>query len=151
MAAAVRRGAAQGFTLIELLIVVVVLGIVLGMAVPVYLRYLATLETAQVAGAYQQRLEAARGLARRGAQVRLSVAVGSTDATLETFAAGAWTTTSTYDLGNARATVARSVILYPPYGTLDSAPVTVSFASARNAGIMRAVRIISVMGKSVTP
>ncbi|MFC3833213.1 MULTISPECIES: type II secretion system protein [Deinococcus] len=146
-----RRGPVQGFTLIELLIGLAILGIVLGMAVPVYLRYLATLETAQVAGAYQQRLEAARGLARRGAQIRLSVTAGSNVATVETFTAGAWTPTNTYTLGNARASAARAVILYPPYGTLDAAPVTVSFASGRNAAITRNVRIISVMGKSVTP
>ena len=152
MAAAVTgHSTRQGFTLIELLIGLVILGVVLSMAVPAYLRYLASLETAQVAGAYQQQLEAARGLARRGQQVRLSLVAGSSTATIETFAAGAWGTSKTTVLGNARASAASSVVLYPPYGTLDAAPVTVTFTSPRNAAVTRSVRIISLMGKAVTP
>lgn len=137
--------------MIEMLIVLAILGVVLGMAVPAYLRYLASLETAQTAGAYQQQLEAARGLARRGQQVRLNLTAGSGSAKVETYTAGAWTTLNTYVLGNATAGAASSVVLYPPYGTLDQAPVTVTFTSSRNTAVTRSVRIISVMGKSVTP
>lgn len=141
----------QGFTLIELLIVLAIIGIIASLALPAYLRYIATLETAQTAGAYQQQLEAARGLARRGQPVRLSTAAGSTQATVEVLAAGAWTTRGTYTLGNAKAGAATTVLLYPPYATLDSAPRTLTFASVRNPGITRTVRIISLMGKAVTP
>ncbi|GHF56429.1 prepilin-type N-terminal cleavage/methylation domain-containing protein [Deinococcus metalli] len=146
-----RRSARQGYTLLELLIALTVLALVLGMAVPAYLRYLASLETAQVAGAYQQQLEAARGLARRGQQVRLSVVAGSGAATVETYASGTWSTVNTYALGNARASAATSVTIYPPYGTLDRAPVSVTFASSRTSAVTRTVRLISLMGKSVTP
>ena len=146
-----KRAGHQGFTMIELLIVLAILVLLLGMAVPAYLRYLAGLETAQVAGAYQQQLETARGLARRGQQVRLSLTAGSAAATVETYTAGTWTMKSTAVLGNAKASAATSVIVYPPYGTLDQAPVTVTFASSRNSAVTRTVRLISLMGKSVTP
>lgn len=145
------RAATGGFTLIELLIGITMLGVLLGVAVPSYLRYLARLETAQVAGAYQQRLEAARGLARRGQEVRVKTTTGSDVTTVETYDAGTLLSTKTYPLGNAKASADTTVILYPPYATLNAAPVTVTFASSRNATITRPVRIISVMGKSVTP
>jgi len=142
---------AQGFTLMELLIVLAIIGIVAGLGLPGYLTYVAKLETAQVAGAYQQQLEAAQGLARRGQQVRLSTVADSTVAKTEILSGSTWTTRTSFALGNAKASAASSITLYPPYGTLDSAPTTLTFKSSRNSGITRTVRIISLMGKAVTP
>ncbi|AFZ67479.1 pilus assembly FimT family protein [Deinococcus peraridilitoris] len=142
------RGQAA-FTLQELLIVLAVVGILLALGVPNYLRWRASVSVMQGAQQLAHELGRQRGEVRRlGERRAVSVAAGAHPS----FRAGDPSFWRIYDLpAGVEVVSATTKTLYfvPPYGTTDASAETFVVRWSRDASLRRTVRVTSVLGKVV--
>lgn len=130
-----------GYTLLELLVVIGILGILLALGTPSYVRWLAAQETQEAAVILSQQIQRARTESKRGAEKSVVTTTGSSEFT----AAGRTTV-----VGGATIQTTDTLTFQPPYGTLQgSTPRVFTVRSKRMPTITRTVRVISIMGKVV--
>ncbi|MFD1729883.1 hypothetical protein ACFSC4_30755 [Deinococcus malanensis] len=136
-----------------MLIVIGIIGVLMGLAMPTYLGWLAASEAQQAATTLAQEIQRVRTDVKRatlsttGAQPQASL---TTTANSTSFTAAG----RTVSLSNARIQTARTLTFEAPYGTLvlptgTSLPLTITVSSSRNATKTRTVRVISLLGKVV--
>lgn len=132
----------QGFTMVELLVVIGILGILLAIGIPNYVRWTASMEVRSAAVNLAQQIVRIRTEAKRGSTVTLSTTTGSSAVTV-----GSRTVT----LSGATVQTTGSLSFRAPYGTLEGGvtPQEFTLRSTRNSSLTRTVRVVSLMGKVV--
>lgn len=153
----------QGFTMLELLIVLAVLAILMGIAVPNYLRWRASMTVMQGAQEFAQAISATRtGAKRANACWRIRLTGDTSKATeyeVQKFSGSSCTGTASssqsyllprgilIELKSAAST--NNVDFLPPYGTVDvGSPNYVVFWKT-SSDVKREVRITNVLGKVI--
>lgn len=153
----------QGFTLMELLIVLVILGILLGIAVPNYLRWRASMTVMQGAQEFAQAISATRtGAKRANACWRIRLTGDTSKATeyeVQKFSGSSCTGTAASSQGYTlppgtlvtleTAASTNNVDFMPPYGTVDASAVNYTVAWKTDSNVKREVKITSVLGKVI--
>ena len=136
-----RTGA--GFTLVEMLAVLAIIGLLMSLGTPVYLRWIAGNEASNAARTLTQEISRVRTQVKRlDAPITLTVTSGNSSVVSDR--------TVTLPLSS----VAGGLILtfVPPYGTLASGtttPQSVTLRSTRNTSVSRQVSVVSLFGKAV--
>ena len=143
----------RGFSLLELLIVLAILGLLLGLGVPSYLRWRAQAELDEAARALAQAFQYARAEAKR-ANAERCVRVWR-----EGFAIGANCDTlsaSTHRFSQVEVSESNyssfpplDVTFKPPYGTTDAPLKKFTLQHTRYSQLTRNVHVIGVIGKVV--
>lgn len=136
-----RTGA--GFTLVEMLAVLAIIGLLVALGTPVYLRWIAVNEVTN----------AARTLTQEVARVRTQVKRLDAPITLVVVNGGSSVVSDrTVTLPLSSVTGQLNLTFVPPYGTLSSGtatPQSVTIRSSRNSSVSRQVSIVSLFGKAV--
>lgn len=161
------RHVRAGFTLMEMLAVLVVLGIVMAIAAPSYLRYINTMRMREGAQQVARDLERARTEAKRtntcwtfkrtsSAGYQLQSYVNSTNASLPSRdCTGTAGTVINRTMGPGTAlnlvTTADTAYFRPPFGTNYGSSEKLSFqvASTANSSINATVTVLGVLGKVI--
>lgn len=132
-----------GFTLIEMLAVLAIIGLLMTLGTPAYLRWIATNDVTNAAQTLTQEVARVRTqVKRRDAPITLVVTDGGSSVVSD----------RTVPLSLSSVTGALNLTFVPPYGTLATGTVTpqsVTIHSTRNAGVSRQVSIVSLFGKTV--
>ena len=132
-----------GFTLIEMLVVLAIIGLLMTLGTPAYLRWIATNDVTNAAQTLTQEVARVRTqVKRRDAPITLVVTDGGSSVVSD----------RTVPLSLSSVTGALNLTFVPPYGTLATGTVTpqsVTIHSTRNAGVSRQVSIVSLFGKTV--
>lgn len=150
----------SGFTLLEGLVVLAVLGILLAIATPSYLRWRATAITNEAAVQFARDIERTRTEAKRfNTRMRIELASDNTGYRRINEASGARTSISlppgvrlepgdTLDpQGHPRSTW--YIIFFPPYGTTDASPASFRVWWSNDTSIERTVRVVGLTGKVI--
>ena len=136
-----RTGA--GFTLVEMLAVLAIIGLLMSLGTPVYLRWIAVNEVTNAARTLTQEVARVRTQVKRlNAPITLVVANGGSSVVSDR--------TVTLPLSSVAGQL--NLIFIPPYGTLASGtatPQSVTIRSSRNSSVSRQVSIVSLFGKAV--
>lgn len=149
----------QGFTLLEILVVLGVLGILLGIGLPGYVKIMQRQQVAQAAQQLAQDIEAARADARRldtCAAVRLptgSATTYSIDSYPDKTCSGTPSTRTVTLPSSTRLSVISTSALarfIPPYGVnATGLPVDLDVTSTGNVATLKHLRITGVLGAVV--
>ncbi len=135
------RGSRAGFTLVEMLLVLLVVGLMVAVGTPVYLRWVAKTEVDTAANLLAQEVSRVRTIVKRTDRpVVLSVSSGGS----------AVTSTRTLALQNVQSTGSLNLTFVPPFGTLaegTSTPQSLSLVSLRQPDVSRTVSVVSLFGK----
>ncbi|MFC5849564.1 pilus assembly FimT family protein [Deinococcus petrolearius] len=130
-----------GFTLLEMLVVLGILGILLAIGTPGYLRWLAGLETQGAAVELAQQIQRVRTEAKRGTEQSVQTVLGSSSVTVGS---------RSVVLSGATVQTSDTLTFQPPYGTLTGAtPRVMTVRSTRYPSLTRTVRVISIMGRVI--
>ena len=136
-----RTGA--GFTLVEMLAVLAIIGLLVALGTPVYLRWIAVNEVTNAARTLTQEVARVRTQVKRlDATITLVVANGGSSVVSD----------RTVTLPLSSVTGQLNLTFVPPYGTLSSGtatPQSVTIRSSRNSSVSRQVSIVSLFGKAV--
>ena len=132
-----------GFTLVEMLAVLAIIGILMVIGTPVYLRWIAVNEVTNAARTLTQEVARVRTQVKRlDATITLVVANGGSSVVSD----------RTVTLPLSSVTGQLNLTFVPPYGTLSSGtatPQSVTIRSSRNSSVSRQVSIVSLFGKAV--
>ena len=132
-----------GFTLVEMLAVLAIIGLLMSLGTPVYLRWIAVNEVTNAARTVTQEVARVRTQVKRlNAPITLVVANGGSSVVSD----------RTVTLPLSSVTGQLNLIFVPPYGTLSSGtatPQSVTIRSSRNSSVSRQVSIVSLFGKAV--
>lgn len=148
----------QGFTLIEMLAVITILGIVMAVAAPPYLRYLQSLTVQQAAQQFARDADQARSQAKQTNTCRVFSYVNATTYSVASYttpncsgtATTQVTTMPTTTVLTLRSTQA-SAMFVPPYGINSTGtPLDVTVASTAGTTTTAALRITGIMGSVVS-
>jgi prepilin-type N-terminal cleavage/methylation domain-containing protein len=149
----------SGFTLLEGLVVLAVLGVLLALATPSYLRWRAHTVTNEAALQFARDIERTRTEAKRlNTRMRIELASDNGYRRINV-ASGATTSISlppgvrlepgdTLDSqGHQRSTW--YIVFVPPYGTTDASPASFRVSWSNDTSIERTVRVVGVTGKVI--
>ncbi len=132
-----------GFTLVEMLAVLAIIGLLMSLGTPVYLRWIAGNEASNAARTLTQEISRVRTQVKRlDAPITLVVANGGSSVVSDR--------TVTLPLSSVAGGL--SLTFVPPYGTLASGtttPQSVTLRSTRNTSVSRQVSVVSLFGKAV--
>ena len=132
-----------GFTLVEILAVLAIIGLLMALGTPVYLRWIAVNEVTNAARTLTQEVARVRTQVKRlDAPITLVVADGGSSVVSDR--------TVTLPLSSVAGQL--NLTFVPPYGTLSSdtaTPQSVTIRSSRNSSVSRQVSIVSLFGKAV--
>jgi len=143
----------SGFTLLEILVVLAVVGVLLGLATPSYLRWRANSITNEAALQFASDIERTRTEAkRRNTRMRIELASGTAakgylriDLT-----SGARTSISLpRGVRLERLGESMGATFFPPYGTTDAPLRSFAVRWHNDAAITRTIRVVGVTGKVI--